>query len=73
MEVYAQVKRIPGKKTEVIQLSQPPQDWDDEEDKELQLLARQASLSAWNSISQIDQAKADECRKKILDEIKASL
>ena len=68
--VYAQVKRSPGKPAERIVQETPPADWDDSEDKELEWLARGASELARSTMHQLDEAKADECKKRMLQEMK---
>ncbi len=72
METYAQVKRTPGKAAKVILRQTPPANWDDSEERELEKLAHGASVLAWKSLSQIDKDKADECRKRMLEEMKSS-
>ena len=70
MVQYAQVKRRPGKPAEVTLLQTPPEGWDDTEDAELEWLARGASELARRSLKDIDRVKAEECRKKMLDEMR---
>lgn len=70
--VYAQVKRIPGKPVERIVQTAPPANWDDSEDKELEWLARGASELARSTMQQLDETKAAECKKRMLQEMKHS-
>lgn len=72
MAMYAQVNRTPGKAPTVILQETPPKDWDESEEQELTKLAHGASVLAWKSLSQIDEAKAAECRKRMLEEMKSS-
>ncbi len=70
MVQYAQVKRRPGKPAEVTLLQTPPEGWDDTEEAELEWLARGAAELARRSLTSIDRAKAEACRKKMLDEMR---
>lgn len=70
MPTYAKVKRIPGKTAEVTFSTYAPKDWDDSEERELEWLARGAGELARRSLAGIDKNKAQECRKKMLHEMK---
>lgn len=70
MVVYGQIVKKPGQPAKVITQQTPPKGWDDSEEQELEWLARGASDLARESLKDIDKAKADDCLKKMLDEIK---
>ncbi|MBE6434738.1 MAG: hypothetical protein E7030_00860 [Akkermansiaceae bacterium] len=72
MKSNTQVKKSTGTSSKSINLSRLPEDWEDDEERELKKLAHEASLLAWSTLSQIDKKKAAECRKKLLDDIKSS-
>ena len=70
MAVYAQVKRIPGKASEVTILSAPPAGWDDSEEAELEWLARGAGELARKSRENFNKHQAELCRRKLLSEMR---
>lgn len=70
MEVYAQVRREPGKKPEVIALEKAPDGWDDSEEQELQHLAQGAGLLAWQSLQSVDKVKAEEQKRLLKNELR---
>lgn len=70
MVVYVQVNRPMGKSPETQIQQNAPKDWDDSEERELEWLARGASALARKSMRSIDPNKAEECRKKLLEEIR---
>lgn len=70
MVTYAQVKRHPGKPTEVKVSVTAPEGWDDSEERELEWLARGASELARSSHQDIDKELAKSCRKKMLEEMR---
>ena len=69
MVVYVQVKKSQGTPPEIKIQQIPPAGWDDSEDRELELLARGAGELARKSLQKIDKDKAEECRKKLLQEM----
>ena len=70
MEVYVQVKRTSGRPPEIKVQPKAPEGWDDSEEKDLEWLARGASLLARKNMQGIDLKKAEECKKKLLAELR---
>lgn len=69
MVVYVQEKKLQGKAPEITMQQTPSPGWDDSEDRELELLARGAGKLARESLQRMDKDKAEECRKKLLQEM----
>lgn len=69
MVVYVQVKKPQGREPEITIQQTPPAGWDDSEDRELDWLARGAGKLARESLQKMDKDKAEECRKKLLQEM----
>lgn len=69
MVTYWNIKRAPGQQQQVEKSAQPPADWDDSEDRELELLAKGASSLARENVRRVDAQKAEACRKEMLQQI----
>ena len=72
MASYGQVTRTPDKPSEVQILTAPPAGWDNAEERELEALARGASALAWHKMSKVNEAKAAETRRHMLNEVRQS-
>ena len=70
MVVYVQGKKTPNESLEREPRQNSTDGWDDAEEKELEWLARGAGALARNSLQEIDKSKAEDCRRKLLEEMR---
>ena len=70
MVVYVQGKKTQNATPEKAPQTNTSEGWDDSEEQELEWLARGAGALARNSLQEIDSSKAEECRRKLLEEMR---
>lgn len=70
MVVYVQGKNTPNESPERAPQQNTKDAWDDAEEQELEWLARGAGALARSSLQEIDKSKAEDCRRKLLEEMR---
>lgn len=70
MVVYVQGKKTRNETPERATQQNSSESWDDSEEQELEWLARGAGALACNSLQDINKSKAEECRRKLLEEMR---
>lgn len=70
MAVYVQGKKTRNETPERATQQNSSESWDDSEEQELEWLARGAGALARNSLQDINKSKAEECRRKLLEEMR---